>query len=219
MKGVFIAGTGTGVGKSWIGQKLTRYLLDQGISVIPQKPVESACSLQNGKLIGEDTQGYYQACKGSITEAQITPFRFSQICSPALASRLSQQPLKLEQITNHIDKQQQTNGLFIIEGAGGLYSPLTTDALNIDLAKHFHLPIILVAKNQLGCINEILLSLDAIKKYHLECIAIILNQVEEKHSSDDTDNINELALYTNIAIIENKFKSDSGISQIVQSLF
>ena len=131
---------------------------------------------------------------------------------------MSQQPLTLEQITNHIHKQQQTNSFFIIEGAGGLYSPLTTDALNIDLAKHFHLPIILVANNQLGCINEILLSLEAIKKHHLNCIAIVLNQVEEKHSSDDTDNINELALYTNIAIIENRFNTHSAIRQIAQIL-
>ena len=61
----------------------------------------------------------------------------------------------------------------MVEGAGGFYSPLCEDGLNADLAKALQLPILLIANDQLGCINHILLTAEAIKQKELQLMAII----------------------------------------------
>ena len=215
MNGVFITGTNTGVGKTWIGTQLVKHLSEQGIFVIPQKPIESGCVLKDGKLFAEDANHYFQACKGSTPEALITPFRFSQVCSPARASLLSKSPLGLKNITQHILKTITDKQFAVIEGAGGIYSPLTTDALNIDLAITLNLPLVLVAEDTLGCINSILLSLKAIEDAKLNCIAIVLNKLNDQETLD-TDNADELKTYTQLPIFCNQFQKDNVIAELAQ---
>ncbi len=217
MKGIFITGTNTGVGKTWVGSQLVKHLYLKGINVVPQKPIESGCTIKDQKLFAEDAYAYYQACKGSTKMAQITPFRFSQVCSPARASVLSNMPLKLVDVVEHIKKSASKGSTVVVEGAGGIYSPLTTDALNIDLAKKINLPVLLVAEDALGTINAILLSLKAIESAGLKCIAIVLNETAEREKGD-IDNYHELKQYTNLPIIKNHFKDNDAISKIASLL-
>lgn len=217
MKGVFITGTGTGVGKTWLGCQLVAYLHNKGIKVIPQKPVESGCVLNGNKLEAEDALSYFRACKGSTKIEQINPFKFAPICSPARASVLSNTPLLLNDLLNHINSTVSKGDFVVLEGAGGIYSPLTTDALNIDLAIATALPIVLIANDTLGCINPILLSLKAIKDAELTCLAIILNEVTKPVNSD-TDNAEELKRYTHVPIIHNHFNDNDASLKIASLL-
>ena len=80
------------------------------------------------------------------------------------------------------------------DGAGGFYSPLASDGLNSDLARLLNLPVILVAENRLGCINQVLLTLEAIYKTGLEVPAIVLNQSirKEQNPVDVINNITDI---------------------------
>jgi len=70
-----------------------------------------------------------------------------------------------------------------VEGAGGFYSPLCADGLNADLASTLGLPILLVAENRLGCINQVLLTLEAIERRGLVLSAIVLNNVSKNEDN------------------------------------
>ena len=82
----------------------------------------------------------------------------------------------------------------LVEGAGGFYSPLAEDGLNADLAARLGLPVLLVAEDRLGCLNHILLTLEAIRHRGLDCRAVILNRRAEAETG--TDNAADLRRWT-----------------------
>jgi len=216
-KGFFIAGTGTDVGKTYIGCVLSAFLYQQGITVAPFKPIESNCLIIDNKLHANDANMYFKAIDKSITDAIIAPYRFKQICSTARAAKLNQKKITLFDIVEHINinKIFRNNSILIVEGAGGMLSPLCYDGFNIDLAKKLGLPIILVASNKLGVINDILLNLKLFDSYDLDCQYIILNDTDnDTVANDDMNNLNELKEYTKIKIVQNDYNSHSFLQQI-----
>jgi len=182
MQGLFITGTDTGVGKTWVGSKLARLLTIHGITVAPRKPIESGCDSLDGKLIPADALQYFHATDAHEPLDVICPYRYSKVAAPDQAARNTGQPLGLEML---VDACQSNNDHFlIVEGAGGFYSPIAEHALNADLAQALKLPVLVVAADRLGCQNHVLLTLEAITQKDLQAIAIVLNQVSPESSSD-----------------------------------
>lgn len=177
-QGYFITGTDTGVGKTLVGTTLTRMLAAAGLDAQPRKPVETGCRIENGELIPADGLAYFHAATRAVTLSIITPYRFGPAVSAERAARLSGNPLNVQLIATASRWGSRTDSFLIVEGAGGFYSPLCSDGSCADLARELRLPVLLVAADRLGCLNHILLTLDAIKKYKLTAAAIILNQIE-----------------------------------------
>ena len=98
-------------------------------------------------------------------------------------------------------KKLPKNDFLIIEGAGGLCSPISTDGLNIDLIKKMNLKTILVVKDEIGAINNTLLNIEILKKYKISVIAIILNRIILKQPVG-MNNLIEIRSYTTIPIIQ-----------------
>ena len=117
---------------------------------------------------------------------EICPFRFEPAISPQRAARLANHLLNIDEITNACLKNLRDEDYLVVEGAGGFYSPLYEDGKNADLAKKLNLPVLLVANDKLGCINHILLTVEAIKNQGLILKAVILNQ----NTISDTDEMN-----------------------------
>ena len=107
-----------------------------------------------------------------------------------------QKPKMIEPVVV-ISKDQTT----IIEGAGGLCSPISSDGLNIDLIKKMNLKTILVVKDEVGAINNTLLNIEILKKYKISVIAIILNRIILKQPVG-MNNLLEIRTYTTIPIIQ-----------------
>lgn len=200
MNGLFITGTDTNVGKTYIACKIAAELSARNITVIPRKPVESGCTQVNNKLIPEDATKLKQAAQSTEAIEKICPYRFKEAISPAQAARQNNQHIYLEQLSQACTDDIDKNDFLLIEGAGGFYSPLCEDALNADLAHRLDLPLLLVAENRVGCINQVLLCLNAIEHYKLKVRAIVLNQLAP--SANNTSHYNELARYTQIPLIE-----------------
>lgn len=174
--GLFITGTDTGVGKTVIGAALVRALAESGLSIQARKPVESGCEKQDEKLIPADGQCYFEAMRGSVPLDLITPYRFVAPLAPPQAAELEQQTLSVQSLLEATLAEVNTEDFCVVEGAGGFYSPLAHDGLNADLAKSLTHPVLIVAANRLGCINHILLTLQAVQHCGLESLAIVLNQ-------------------------------------------
>jgi len=205
MPGLFVTGTDTEVGKTWVSAALIKGFVQQGYQVIPRKPVASGCIWQQGQLISEDALQLQQAlvAAGQIPPplAQICPYLFEPAISPARAISQSTDPQLKSLRLNDLEQAclahwptSTAQTLLLVEGAGGFYSPLAPDGLNADLAQRLNLPIVLVVANRLGCLNQALLSLAAIAERKLPLHAIVLNDIT---SDADINNLRDLSTLVN----------------------
>ncbi|MEJ2115577.1 MAG: dethiobiotin synthase [Gammaproteobacteria bacterium] len=199
-KGLFITGTDTGVGKTYIGSQIVKQLDEMGVSVLPRKPIESGCQLSDGELQPGDAQDYFVAIKGKFALAEICPYRFEPAISPQRAARLVNQAVHTLELQQACLRNVSEHNFLVVEGAGGFYSPLCEDGLNADLAKALQLPILLIANDQLGCINHIMLTAEAIKQKGLNLIAVILNRKDSTYDDASMNNSEDLKSYLNVPI-------------------
>ena len=178
MQGVFITGTNTDVGKTYTGVLLAKKLRQHNVTVIPRKPIESGCSIKDNELIPHDAHALKDAAEYTGTLSEICPYRFEPPISPVRAAHLANRVLTTDNLVQ-ICIQGSENGFTLVEGAGGFYSPLAEDGLNADLATALQLPVILVTSDKLGCLNEVLLSVEAIKLRGLHLIGVVVTSKDE----------------------------------------
>ncbi len=153
---IFITGTDTGVGKTVLATLLVGYFRNQGISVGAFKPV---CS--GGRA---DAEALHAALGGALTLDEINPWHFRAAVSPLLAARAEKRKVTRAQVLTAARRLQQRFPVLIVEGAGGLLSPLGEDFDSRDLIQALRTAPVLVASNRLGAINQVLLALAALPK-------------------------------------------------------
>ena len=184
MKGVyFVSGIDTDIGKTVATGVLAKQLLQQGKSVITQKPVQTGCQniaddiAVHRKIMGIPMQ---EADKQKLTMPEI----FSYPASPHLAARLDGRALDLDKIRTTTQELATQYEIVLVEGAGGLMVPLTEDLLTIDYIQQQAYPVILVTSGRLGSINHTLLSFSALKQYGIQLHSLIFNHIHD--SKDET---------------------------------
>lgn len=183
MNGVFITGTDTDVGKTVVACALTRALGRAGHAVAVRKPVESGCARREGQLHPADGTALARAAGNRETLDTVTPMRLAHALSPERAARLEGMELKLHDLLAATRIGNESD-FFVVEGAGGFLSPLAYDALNADLAVALGLPVLIVAADRLGCINHVLLTVEAIEHRGLRLAGIVLNAREPEAGGD-----------------------------------
>ena len=196
MKGLFVTGTDTNVGKTYISCQIASALKQKKINVIPRKPVETGCELINGVLLPDDANLLLKASQSSSSLDDVCPYRFAQAVSPTVAAKLSGESISLKQLSTACIKNISDNDFCLVEGAGGFYSPICEKALNADLANELNLPIILVAEDRVGAVNQVLLAINAIEKHQLKIFAIILNSRGSNSLDILSDNAAEIKTIT-----------------------
>jgi len=190
MQGVFITGTSTDVGKTFIAVEIARQLSQRHIMVIPRKPVESGCIRQGDKLMPRDATVLRAAANYQGPLSEVCPYRFEPPISPVRAAHLAGKTLSTEQLVK-VCLDGSEDGFLLVEGAGGFYSPLTENGLNADLAAALQLPVLLVADDRLGVINQVLLNAEAIKLRGLRLAGVVLNLLSDD-KNDAMDNAADL---------------------------
>lgn len=190
MQGVFITGTNTDVGKTFIATEIARQLCQKNINVIPRKPIESGCIKHGEELIPQDAEALKIAANYQGSLSEVCPYRFEPAISPVRAAHLANTILTTEQLVSAC-LQGSEDGFLLVEGAGGFYSPLTENGLNADLAIALQLPVLLVADDKLGVISQVLLNAEAIQMRGLPLAGVILNALSEDRS-DHMDNTADL---------------------------
>ena len=209
LKGLFVTGTNTEVGKTHTGVVLAKSLTSKGIKVIPRKPVESGCEYENEQLIPADATALMLASAYDKLLSDVCPYRFKEYTSPRRAAFLAQQQLTTKQLQT-VCEQGADDGFVLVEGAGGFYSPLSEDGLNADLAQALGLPVLLVAQDVLGTINQVLLTAEAIKNRGLELRAVILNQVKDYEMPEGLSNLEELSPLLDCPVYTQPYKEEIG---------
>lgn len=178
MKGLFITGHHTGIGKTTIAKLLVQFLCSNRVVKV-RKPVETGCLVQGDNLLPQDATVLANSAANNEPLSWVCPYRFAQLSSAELASQLSQKTLELDQLVKACWYNIKKSDFVIIEGAGGLCSPIADNALNIDLAKRLNLAIIIVIKDELGAVNQALLSIKTAQQYQLKIALVVLNQFDK----------------------------------------
>ena len=174
----FIRGIDTGIGKTYATGCLAKLWNAQGKKTITQKLI------QTGNVdISEDIEqhreimgiGWFPEDESKLTMPEI----FTYPASPHLATKIDGREIDFQKIENSTEQLAEKYEIVLLEGAGGLMVPLTTDLLTIDYVAEKKYPVILVTSGRLGSINHTILSLEAIKSRSLELYAVAYNLKDE----------------------------------------
>jgi dethiobiotin synthetase len=157
--GFFVTGTGTGVGKTYVAALIARALRDSGLRVGVYKPVASGCELRGGQLISPDAVALWQAAGQPGMLEQVCPQVFAAPIAPHLSARAEGLRVDAARLRSGLEFWRAASDFVIVEGAGGLMSPISDDDYNADLAMEFGYPLVVVAVNELGTVNATLQTL------------------------------------------------------------
>jgi dethiobiotin synthetase len=192
---LFITGTDTDCGKTYVTCQLLDYFKAQQRKALALKPVASGCSLINGTLENEDVLNLQR--HNSDPSLAINSWQFEPPISPHLAAKAANCRLTAADIASFCLSQQfAAFDPLLIEGAGGLMVPLNEKETWIDFLKLTKIPVILVVGLRLGCINHALLTAAALKANQIETVGWIANCLDK----------NMLALDENLATLEQKME-------------
>lgn len=175
LRGLFITGTGTGVGKTWIAQRLIGALRAQGLTVRARKPVESGCAESQG--IPQDARALSEAAGNNDPLTMVCPWPLRAAISSERAAALEGRTIILDDVAAACASGITDSDFLLVEGAGGFLSPLTGDARNAELAAHLGLPVLLVVADRLGCLDHAMLTAEAIAARGLSLAAVVLNSL------------------------------------------
>jgi dethiobiotin synthetase len=183
--GLFVTGTDTGVGKTYVAAMIARALVAMGLRVGAYKPVASGCDWVDGKLVSSDAVTLWEAANRPGKLDDVCPQRFRPPLAPHLAAEATGQRIDVDLLHRGVEVWQSCSDLVIVEGAGGLMCPLGDDLYVADLALKLGYPLVVVARNALGTINHTLLTLDAARNWQtgLNVAGVVLNQTQPP--SDD----------------------------------
>lgn len=155
---IFVAGTDTQVGKTFIASRLAHRLLQQGHSVGVYKPVASGCTGN-----GDDSEILWRAAGKPLTLDAVCPQSFAAPLSPPRAAQAEGKQVDQDRLLGGL-KAWEPFDFVVVEGAGGLMSPLADGLLNIDYWATLRCELVLVSANRLGTVNQTLLSLAAFRQ-------------------------------------------------------
>ncbi len=174
-KGIFITGTDTGVGKTYAAAGILNALKKIGINSCPMKPVETGCNIQKGKLIPQDAITLINASGVSEPLDIINPYRYRPPLAPSVAAEMEKIAIKKQRIFSAYRYLLNKYDITIVEGAGGIMTPVYKKYLFLDLIKDLGLPVIIVSKPVLGMINHTLLTIAAARSRKINIYGVIIN--------------------------------------------
>jgi dethiobiotin synthetase len=176
-RGLFLTGTDTGVGKTYVGAMVARWLHVAGCRVGVYKPAASGCRRAADRLVSADAVALWEAAGRPGTLDRVCPQRFEAPVAPHLAARAEGKRLDANLLRSGIETWQAQSEIVVVEGAGGLMSPLGEEEYVADLAYDLGFPLVIVARNALGTIHHTLATLIAAAAFRegLPIAGIVLN--------------------------------------------
>jgi dethiobiotin synthetase len=172
VRGLFVAGTDTEIGKTVVASALCAALVAAGVDVGAFKPAVTGLDepADDGKPIDHELLA---ACAG-MAPSEVAPYRFGPAVSPHLAAELAGEVIDLDRLVAAARRASESRTL-IVEGVGGLLVPLTLDGVLLrDFAAALALPLVIVARPGLGTINHTLLTIEAARSVGLDVRGVVI---------------------------------------------
>lgn len=163
---LFVTGNDTAVGKTVFTAMLTRSLREQGMRVVALKPL---CSGGRG-----DARALHVAAGKVLSLDEVNPWHFRAPLAPLLAARQEHRRVRRHEVVSHIQRIAKRFEVVLVEGAGGLLSPLGEDFDSRDLIAALDATPIVVCSNKLGAVNQVRLVLEALPRAKASRALVIL---------------------------------------------
>lgn len=203
LPGLFVTGTDTGVGKTYVTALIAADLMERGIRVGAYKPVCTGGVLtDSGELSWEDVERLHGVIGGRFERRRICPQCFQAPLAPPVAAAVE---------GGTVDRHLLRDGAFwwhgradvlLVEGAGGLLCPLSASDTVADIAKDFGLPLVIVARNGLGTINHTLLTVEVARHRGLPLAAVVLDDGPNQTGDESTEtNAGEIASRIDVPLL------------------
>lgn len=201
LRGIFITGTDTGVGKTLLSAGLAAIFKEKGYDVGVMKPVESGCRREKGRLIPSDAILLKEmACSQDELEI-INPYALEHALAPALAAEMEGVEIRIEVINRTYDLLISRHDMLIIEGAGGLLVPLFGHYFIADLAKEWGLPLLIVTEAGLGIINHSLLTIRYAQQRGIPVLGIVMNHTSNRKGLAESLNVTSLKRWAKVPFL------------------
>lgn len=184
MRGVFVTGTGTEVGKTVVAAVIARTAAAEGERVAVFKPAVSGLD-EGGEA---DHQLLRRAAGSEQLDEDIAPYRFGRPVSPHLAAEMAGVEIDPGALLAAARTAAGDDGLLVCEGVGGFLVPLTERYLVRDFARELGLPVVIAASPGLGTINHTLLTLEAVKAAGLKVAGVVLTPWPKAPSAMEESN-------------------------------
>ena len=180
MTGVFVTGTDTNVGKTYVACALAQRARARGHKVFAFKPIETGCTATEGGYLGADQELLAAAAGDWQTGALRGLYRFPLPAAPLVAAHQAGSAIDLDLVERTVREGAAQSGVSwtLVEGAGGWRVPITPDADMAALARRLRFPVVVVARAGLGTINHSLLTLEAIERDGLSVAGLVLSRRE-----------------------------------------
>ena len=198
---LFFAGTDTDVGKTYVASLAARVIHKLGSKVGVYKPVASGCPTKQGQLVAEDAVALWEAAGKPLTLELVCPQRFSAPLAPPEAAAAEQKQVNAAQLAEGMTVWEANFDLVIVEGAGGLFSPLADGTLNIDLIQQLEASVVVVAANRLGAIHQTLSTCEAAAQRGIQPVGIILCDPTGTTDDSMSSNSQQIQKYCPVPIL------------------
>ncbi|MFO0582282.1 MAG: dethiobiotin synthase [Anaeromyxobacter sp.] len=192
MRGLFVTGTDTGVGKTEVSCALLEAARATAVDAVGMKPAQSGVTADEPS----DAQRLREASGRCEPLEALCPYTFEAPLAPAVAARLAGVAISIERIEEAARALAARHATVLVEGAGGLLVPLTDELTYADLAARLGLPVLVVARAGLGTVNHTALTVEAISSRGLRLAGIVLNRTTPTDDPSVPHNASEIARIT-----------------------
>jgi dethiobiotin synthetase len=197
MRGLFVTGTDTGVGKTEVAVALVAGWRARGLDVGAMKPAQSG--VEDG--LPTDADRLRDAAGGADPAGLVCPYSLRAPLAPAVAARLEGVEISFDHLLACAAELGRRHAALVVEGAGGLLVPLTDRDTYADLAVALRMPVLVVARAGLGTVNHAALTCEALRARGLAVAGVVLNRAGPGTDPSEPHNAGEIERLTGVRVI------------------
>ncbi len=210
---LFITATDTEVGKTIIAGAICDWFRRQGARVAALKPVASGCVKRREGLVSEDAEFLAHCGDVPFPLDVICPNRYAEPLSPNVAAERAGEPMDWEGVQRSMDMMTKSSDVLIVEGAGGITTPIDAKHTMLDLAGWLGSPTVVVARPGLGTLNHTTLTVNALRHAGVNVGGIVVNRYPaERASIAEETNLRQFEKWTKVPLLcvvpESKIEGD-----------
>ena len=200
MKSYFITGTDTGVGKTSITAALAACIKKLGVDVGVMKPIATGIPQKSG-FKSSDASVLSQACGVDDSEDLVNPVFMPLPASPYDVSKILDLKFDREIIFEKFEKLKNKHEMLLVEGIGGIMTPISRDYFVADMIKDMGLETIIVTRSTLGTLNHTMMTVKTCHDYKIPIKGIIVNNYDEKGGMTEKNSPSTIYEITNVPIL------------------
>lgn len=176
---IFITGTDTDIGKTYVTIGLSRALQKTGATTIALKPLASGAREIAGRVCNEDALALQKNASVQLPYEHVNPFLYSPAIAPHIAAAKINKSITVSALLKALQPAlKQQADFHLIEGVGGLFVPLNENESLADFVRALHCNVIVVVGMKLGCLNHALLTIQALKNYGIDLLGWVANCID-----------------------------------------